>query len=93
MDIFAVSRLRHNRRHEFLIKCGSRLPGNTDNAVAVHAVGGDLILEYAVAKAQHLDGVSACLCVFRQNVDTALRGIRIHFFRGTQFLDGTEHAV
>ena len=64
-----------------------------DYAVTVHTVGGNFILEYGVTQAQHLDCICAFLCVCRKDVDAALRSIRIHFFRGTQFLDGAKHAV
>ena len=69
MDIFAVSRIRHNRRHEFLIKCGSRLPGNTDNAVAVHAVGCDFILKYHVAQSQNLHRIRTHFTIVREDID------------------------
>ena len=93
VDILAVSGGLYHRRMEFFSKCGGRLPGDSHHAVAVHAVGGDLILEHHVAQAQHLHCVGAHPGVLRENVDAALRRQWIHVAVGTQLLDGAHHSV
>ena len=93
VDILAVACWCDHRGMECLAKGGRGLSGYANHTVAVHTVGGNFILEYAVTQAQHLDCICAFLCVCRKDIDAALRGIRIHIPAGSQFLHGTHHAA
>ena len=93
VNVFAVSGSGDNGRFELFVEGSCCLTGNTDDAVAVHTVGSDLILENHVIQAKSLDCALSYHCILRKNVNAVLRSFRIHISAGTQFLDGAHHTV
>ena len=93
VDVLTITRWCDHRGMECLSKGGGSLSGHADYAVAVHAVGCDFILEHHVPQPHDFHCVGAGHAVLRKNVDTALRGVRVHIPAGAQFLHGAHHTA
>ena len=87
------SNLWHDKR---LSESHGRLSCNTEHAVAVNTVRGDLIVKVRIVKPQGFHRIGAklqILClVFREDIDAVLRCFRIHVSCCTELLDAAHHA-
>ncbi len=70
-----------------------RLSGDTDDAVAVHPVGRDLILKHRVPESQRRNGIFPDRHGIIKNIDTVFRRFRIKVPVRAQLLYGTHHPL
>ena len=86
------SNLWHDKR---LSESHGRLSCNTEHAVAVNTVRGDLIVKVRIVKSQGFHRIGAklqILClVLREDIDAVLRCLRIHVPCRTELLDAAHH--
>ena len=92
-SLLIISSLNNLRRTKFLIESRSRLPRNSQRTITVYSIRSDFIFKNHIPKPQCFDGIFAYLRVFRENVDSILRSLRIHVTRAAQLFDGAHHAV
>ena len=87
---------RNNRRNKGLVKGYRRFSCNSENGIAVHAVGGNLIFEIRIMKAERFDRICAesklCLLLLRENINAILRSLRIHVSGCAKLFDSAHHA-
>ena len=93
-SLLAVPSHRDDGRNERQAERGRRFPGNAQDAVAVHAVGGDLVFEDGVMQAQGRQGVVARLHVtaFREDVDAVFGSFGEEVAVKAEFFHGAHHA-
>ena len=93
MSVFAVSLYLNYRRNEFFIKSCRSLSCNTDNTVAVHSVGSNLIFKDHVVQSQSVDSAFSHYCVFRENINSIFRSFGIKLSGRAKLFNGAHHSI
>ena len=91
--LFFIALTFYNRRTEFLVKGSCCLSGNSQNSIAVHTVGCDLIFKDNIIQSKCLYCAFSYYCILWKNINSILRCIRVHLFGTSQFFNRTHHTI
>ena len=92
-SVFIVSCFLYFRRAEFFIESSCCLSCDSENSVAVHTVGSNLIFNHCIVKVKSLHCTLSHNCVLRENINSVFRSFRVHFSCASQLFNGAHHTV
>ena len=93
VHILIITGCCNYRRVEFLSERSGRFSCNSDDAKAVHSVGGDFIFKYYVIQPQCFNRAASDFYIVLEDIDSLFRRFRVHIPVRAQFFNRAHHAA